>query len=160
MIYYSRFFSVISLCLCIFIFSKCTNEPIVEYSLNSFLDRIRTDTADAIQVNVCDIIESNWDSILVIMPYTAVPKQAVLRDLKNYFIIKSQIKDIRQTDFYSYLVFVRNDRAIGFSRVPPVPVDFADLPVSDNRSPDIAVLSKTNCANLYMKKNGVLFIAK
>lgn len=156
---YPIFFSVISLCTCIFIFSRCGNEPIVEYSLDSFLVSIRIDSADAIQVNVCDIIEAEWDSILVIKPYTPVSKQTVLRDLKNYFSIKSRIRDIRQTDFYSYLVFVRNDRAIGFSRVPSVPVDFADLPVSDNRSPGVAVVSKTNCARLYMKKNGGLFIA-
>jgi hypothetical protein len=113
---------------------------------------------DAIQVNVCDIIEARWDSILVITPYTPVSKQKILRDLNNYFSIKSRIKDIRQTDFYSYLVFVRNNRAIGFSRVSRVPVDFANLPVSDNRSPCVAVLSKTNCARLYLKKNGGLFI--
>lgn len=157
---YPIFFSVISLCGCIFIFSRCSNQSIVEYSIDSFLESIRIETADTIPVNVCDIIEAEWDSILVIKPYTQVPKQAVLKDLKNYFSIKSRIRDIRQTDFYSYLVFVRNDRAIGFSRVPPVPVDFADLPVSDNHSPGVAVVSKTNCARLYMKKNGGLFIAK
>jgi hypothetical protein len=89
-----------------------------------------------------------------------VSKQSVLRELKNYRNIKPGIKDIRQTDFYSYLVFVRNNRAIGFSRVDRGPVDFANLPVTDNRSPSVAVLRKTDCANLYMKKNGVLFITE
>jgi len=157
--YYSISFSVTSLCICIFLFSKCSNEPIVEYSLDSFLESIRIDSADTIQVNVCDIIEARWDSILIITPYTPVSKQKILRDLNNYFSIKSRIRDIRQTDFYSYLVFVRDDRAIGFSQVLHEPVDFADLPVSDNRSPGVAVLNKTNCARLYMKKNGGLFIA-
>ena len=156
---YPIFFSVISLCTCIFIFSRCSNEPIVEYSLDSFLDNIEIDSADTIQVNICNIIEARWDSILIITPYSIVPQQAVLRDLKNYFNIKSRIKDIRQTDFYSYLVFVRNDRAIGFSRVPHMRVDFAYLPVTDKRSPGVAVLSKTNCARLFMKKNGGWFIA-
>jgi len=150
---YLVFVSVIS----IFLFSRCSNDPIAEYSLDSFLDKIVIDSTDTVQVNVCDIIEARWDSILVIKPYTPVSKQSVLRELKNYRNIKPGIKDIRQTDFYSYLVFVRNNRAIGFSRVDRGPVDFANLPVTDNRSPSVAVLRKTDCANLYMKKNGVLF---
>ena len=153
---YLVFVSVIS----IFLFSKCSNDPIAEYSLDSFLDKIVIDSTDTVQVNVCDIIEVKWDSILVIRPYTPVSKQSVLRELKNYRNIKPGIKDIRQTDFYSYLVFVRNNRAIGFSRVDHGPVDFANLPVTDIRSPSVAVLSKTDCANLYMKNNGVLFITE
>ena len=153
---YLVFVSVIS----IFLFSKCSNDPIAEYSLDSFLDKIVIDSTDTVQVNVCDIIKVKWDSILVIRPYTPVSKQSVLRELKNYRNIKPGIKDIRQTDFYSYLVFVRNNRAIGFSRVDHGPVDFANLPVTDNRSPSVAVLRKTDCANLYMKNNGVLFITE
>ncbi len=154
------FFSIISISICLLLFGQCSNEPIVEYSLDSFLDNIEIDSTDTFQVNVCDIIEARWDSILVIKPYAPVSKQLVLRDLKNYSRIKSRIKDIRQTDFYSYLVFVRDNKAIGFSRVNRGPVDFVYLPVTDNRSPSVAVLSKTNCARLYMKRNGVLFIVK
>jgi len=153
---YLVFVSIIS----IFLFSKCSNEPIAEYTLDSFLDKIWIDSTDTIQVNVCNIIEPRWDSILVIRPYAPVSKQSVLRDLKNYRKIKPRIKDIRQTDFYSYLVFIRNNRAIGFSRVDRGPVDFANLPVTDNRSPSVSVLSKTDCANLYMKRSGVLFITE
>jgi hypothetical protein len=108
---------------------------------------------------VCDIIEARWDSLLVIIPYTPVSEQAVLRNLENYSNIKPKIKDIEYTDFYSYLVFVRNNRVIGFSRIRRGPVDFANLPVTDNSSPSVAILSKTNCAKLYMRRNGVLFIA-
>lgn len=158
--YYSILFSVISICICLFLFSKCSNEPIIEYSLDSFLDNIEIDSTDTIQVIVCDIIEARWDSILVVKPYAPVSKQLVLRDLENYSRIKSRIKDIRQTDFYSYLVFVRDDKAIGFSRVKYGPVDFANLSVTDNRSPSVAVLSRTNCAKLYRKRNGGLFIVK
>ena len=158
--HYSIFFSVISICICLFLLSKCSNEPIIEYSLDSFLDSIEVDSTDTFQVNVCDIIDAKWDSILVIMPYALVSEQKILRDLKNSTIIKSRIKDIRRTDFYSYLVFVRDDKAIGFSRVNYGPVDFVNLPVTDNRSPSVAVLSKTNCARLYRKRNGVLFIVK
>ncbi len=154
------FFSLISISICLLLFGKCSNEPIVEYSLDSFPDNIETDSTDTFQVNVCDIIEARWDSILVIMPYALVSEQTILRDLKNYTMIKSRIKDIRSTDFYSYLVFVRDNKAIGFSRVNRGPVDFANLPVTDNRSPGVAVLSKTNCAGLYMKRNGVLFIVE
>jgi len=153
---YLVFVSVISILL----LSRCSNDPITEYSLDSFLETLVIDSTDTVQVNVCDIIEARWDSILVIKPYTLVSKQSVLRDLKNYRDIKSRVKDIRQTDFYSYLVFVRNNRAIGFSRVDRGPVDFANLPVIDNRSPSVAVLRKTDCASLYMKKNGVLFISE
>jgi len=154
------FFFIISISICLLLFGKCINEPIVEYSLDSFVDNIKIDSTDTIQVNVCDIIEARWDSILVIIPYAPVSEQAVLRDLENYTSIKPKIKDIRQTDFFSYLVFVRDNKAIGFSRVNHGPVDFAYLPVTDNRSPSVAVLSKTNCARLYMKRNGVLFIVK
>ena len=154
------FFSIISISICLLLFSKCSNEPIVEYSLDSFLDNIKINSTDTIQVNVCDIIEANWDSLLVIKPYAPVSEQAVLRDLENYTSIKPKIKDIRQTDFFSYLVFVRNNKAIGVSRVHHGPVNFVYLPVTDNRSPSVAVLSKTNCAKLCMKRNGVLFIIK
>ena len=157
--HYSIFFSIISICLSFFFFSKCSNEPIVEYSLDSFLDNIKIDSTDTIQVNVCDIIEARWDSLFVITPYTPVSKQAVLRHLKNYSEIKPKIKDIRYTDFYSYLVFVRNNKAIGFSKIRGGPVDFANLPVPDNNSPCVGVLSKSDCAKLFKKKNGVLFIA-
>jgi hypothetical protein len=149
-------FSIISILL----FTKCSNDPIAEYYLHHFQDNLRIDSGDTIQINMCDIIEAKWDSILVIKPYTPVSKQSVLRDLKNYRNIKSRIKDIRQTDFYSYLVFIRDHKAIGFSRVYHGQLDFANLPVTDNRSPSVAVLSKTDCANLYMKKNGVLFITE
>ena len=64
---YLVFVSVIS----IFLFSRCSNDPIAEYSLDSFLDKIVIDSTDTVQVNVCDIIEAKWDSILVITPYTA-----------------------------------------------------------------------------------------
>jgi hypothetical protein len=158
--HYSILFFIISICICFFFFSKCCNETIVEYSLDSFLGNIKIDSTDTIQVNVCDIIEARWDSLLVIKPYTPVSEQAVLRDLENYSRIKSEIKDIRSTDFYSYLVFVRNNKAIGFSRIRRGPVDFAYLPVTDNRSPCVAVLNKTNCAKVFMKKNRVLFITK
>lgn len=158
--HYSKFFSVISICCCLFLFSKCRNEPLIEYSLDSFLDSIEVDSTDTFQVNVCDIIDAKWDSILVIIPYAIVSEQKILRDLKNSTIIKSRIKDIRRTDFYSYLVFVRDNKAIGFSRVNRRPVDFANLPVTDNLSPSVAVLSKTNCAKLYMNRNGGLFIAE
>jgi len=157
--HYSIFFSIICICVCIFLFSKCCYEPIVEYSLDSFLGNIKIDSTDTIQVNVCGIIEAKWDSLLVIKPYAPVSKQAVLRDLKNYSNIKPKIKDIRSTDFYYYLVFTRNNKAIGFSRVHYGPEYFVKLPVTDNRSPSVAVLSKTNCAKLYMRRNGVLFIA-
>jgi hypothetical protein len=157
--HYSILFSIISICVCIFLFSKCSYEPIVEYSLDSFLGNIKIDSTDTIQVNVCDIIEARWDSLLVITPYTPVSKQAVLRHLKNYFKIKPKIKDIRYTDFYYYLVFTRNNKAIGFSRVHYGPVYFVNLPVNDKRSPCVAVLGKKNCDKLYMKRNGVLFIA-
>jgi len=158
--HYSIFFSIISTCICLFLFIKCSNEPIIEYSLDSFLDSIEVDSTDTFQVNVCDIIDAKWDSILVIMPYALVSEQKILRDLKNYSSIKPKIKDIRYTDFYYYLVFTRNNKAIGFSRVHYGPVYFVNLPVTDNRSPCVAVLSKTNCARLYMKRNGVLFIVK
>jgi hypothetical protein len=153
---YLAFFTIIS----IFLFSKCSNATIAEFSLDSFPDSIRTDSGDSIQVNVCDIIEARWDSMLVIGPYASASEQAVLRDLKNYSCIKSRIKDIRSTDFYSYLVFVSNNRAIAFSRVYRGPVDFANLPVTDNRSPSVAVISKTNCTRLYLRRNGNLFLAK
>lgn len=157
--HYSIFFSIISICLSFFFFSKCSNEPIVEYSLDSYLGNIKIDSTDTIQVNVCDIIEARWDSILVIRPYAPVSEQAVLRDLENYSSIRSKIKDIRDTDFYYYLVFTRKNKAIGFSRVHYGLVYFVKLPVTDNRSPSVAVLSKTNCVKLYMRRNGVLFIA-
>ena len=158
--HHSIFFSIISTCICLFLFSKCSNEPIVEYSVDSFLGNIKIDSTDTNQVNVCNIIEARWDSILVIIPYALVSEQTILRDLKNYSSIKPKIKDIRSTDFYYYLVFTRNNKAIGFSRVHYGPVYFVNLPVTDNRSPSVAVLSKTNCARLYMKRNGVLFIVK
>ena len=149
-------FSIISILL----FTKCSNDPIAEYYLHHFQDNLRIDSGDTIQINMCDIIEAKWDSILVIKPYTPVSKQSVLRELKNYRNIKSRIKDIRQTDFYSYLVFIRDHKAIGFSRVYHGPVDFANLPVTDDRSPSVTVVSKTNCARLFMKKCGGLFIVK
>ncbi len=157
--HYSIFFSSISICVCLFLFCKCSNEPIVEYSLDSYLSNIKIDSMNTTQVNVCDIIESEWDSLLVIRCYAPVSKQAVLKDLDNYSSIKSKIKDIKYTDFYYYLVFVRKNMAIGYSRVHYGPVYFVNLPVTDNRSPSVAVLSKTNCVKLYVKRNGVLFIA-
>lgn len=91
--YYLVFVSVISILL----FSRCGNDPIAEYSLDSFLETLVIDSTDTVQVNVCDIIEARWDSILVIKPYTPVSRQSVLRDLKNYRNIKPGIREIRQT---------------------------------------------------------------
>lgn len=156
---YSEFLCTIVFCWFIFIFSSCRNEQITEYILDPFFSEIRIDSTDTVTlINVCKIIEAEWDSILVVHSYTTVSNQFVLRNLENYSSIKPKIQNIRNTDFYNYLVFVKNNKAIGFGKVTPQPVNFGFLPAVDERSPSVAILSKKNCDKLCMKKNGVLFI--
>ncbi|WKZ59608.1 MAG: hypothetical protein QY309_17325 [Cyclobacteriaceae bacterium] len=125
---------------------NCNDKPIPEYSLDSFLEKIRFDSSDTVvQVNICHIIEADWDSLLIIKPYVSVSRQSALLNLVNYSAIKPKIKDIRYSDGFSYLVFIKRNRAIGLSKVSNVPINFGSLPSRDDSNPSVAVLDKKDC---------------
>ncbi len=147
-------FSVVLLCSTLF-FLKCSKESINHYSFDSVFNATRIDQIDSmIQFNICDYIKSDWDSILIVKPYTDVSKQILLKKLKNFSEVKSKIKDIEFGDQVCYLILVKEKIIIGYGEVSRNHIDFATFPDTDNST--MGILKRESCDRLFFKNRHLI----
>lgn len=130
--------------------SGCRQEKAERYSLDSIFNKVELILTDSInKINICEYIPSDWDSILIIKPYTAVSQQETLNELVNFSKIKSEIEDIEFADAICYLLFVKNEKIVGYGSIRRSPIDFAFFPPE---SQNVAIIKRSDCDKLFLKK--------
>jgi hypothetical protein len=99
-------------------------------------------------INLCEIHEASWDSIILVAPYS---REALWKDIKNINSIAEELSQMQSVDWKNYLIFLEGQTAVGYMEIPRDYVDF------DHENEGVRiVIYKANCI-LYYKK-GKLFI--
>ena len=150
-------FILLSLLLCgsILIFNKCDKGRIEQYPLDSIFNKVKMSSMDSLKpLNICDYVNTDWDSILILKPYTNPSKESVLKKLNNFSSIKSQIEGIQYGDHSCYLLFVKNMSAVGFSVVNRGSIDFTTFPSVDDNG--VAILNRQDCNRLFLNDDHLI----
>ena len=128
----------------------CGHEKVERYPLDSIFNKIEPIPTDSLtKINICKYIPSDWDSILVVIPYAVLSRQDDLKELTNFSTIKSEIKDIEYSDMICYLLFVKSNKVIGYGEVKRSPIDFASFPPEGK---SIGVIRRSDCDKFFLKK--------
>ncbi len=90
----------------------------------------------------CDYRPVSWDSVLVVKPYC--PPEAIKKfGVKNYLSTRVFANNHRYDDINCTLLFLKNQTCVGYSVVPRIIVDLADLP--NEKDVGISLITKANC---------------
>ena len=64
------------------------------------------------EINFCDAYPFEWDSILIILPYTRFSVLKSKLRLRNISPISEELKDMQYIDWKRYLLFIRGNRNV------------------------------------------------
>ncbi|MFA6275142.1 MAG: hypothetical protein WC622_00225 [Pedobacter sp.] len=151
-----RFFWGVLL-LCTFHLSCTTKHKIKEYDFNTILKAkimLAGKSSQPIKLNLCDEITFNWDSILILPPYSNA-KVVRKQGLVNSKAIEEMLPELTLDEGKCVLLFIENNTVIKYSYVPRVPIDFNNIKKLDE--PITKISRKIGCEQFYIKKNNNTF---
>jgi len=139
------------LLMSLLVFYGCRQEKVERYPLDSLFNTAKLISTDSVtKVDICKHVPSDWDSILIVKPYTVISTQEDLRELTNFSNIESDINDIEYSDMICYLLFVKSKKVIGYGEVTRTPFDFAaSFPPVGKK---LGVIKRSDCEKLYIKR--------
>ena len=129
--------------------------PVKEYKFKDFFTKNYADSLKSVAkgtllcYNMCHLVKSDWDSILVIKPY--INKNSIeLLEIKNYSAISKEVSNQSLNESTCTLVFVNKGRYVGYAVLPRYPVDFTTI--DKGKATQILWLTKKDCDKIYLKK--------
>jgi hypothetical protein len=102
-------------------------------------------------LNICDS-KYNWDSIIVIKPYSNISELDLKLRLNNFSSIKRIVKECALKDNISTLLFIKNREIIYYDTIYRRPVDFTSINSISNSEPVIILNSSCNKIFLVVSK--------
>lgn len=125
-------------CPILFMFSCKGKEEIKQFSFDSKL----TNSVATLRLNLCTVIKEEWDSIVVVQPYTEPSKVRSL-GLKNIQAIESNVERMAHIDFHTLLLFVKEGKVIGYCELPRDQFDIRELALHSTKG--FPVIEKQVC---------------
>lgn len=135
---------ILFFCSMLLLFSCNRKKAIKQFSFDSkFTDSVSVESEpSALRLNLCTVIKEEWDSIVVVQPYTE-PSKVKSLGLKNIQAIESNVERMAHIDFHTLLLFVKEDKVIGYSELPRDHFDIRELALHSTKG--FPVIEKHVC---------------
>ena len=134
----ANFFFILSLPGC--------HAPVAEYKINSGvkLPSYNSTFADSLHtpLNLCQLFDGKWDSILVVNPYI-ISSSIKSLDIKNYGAISSKVELQSFGDMTCTLLFTYKGVYVGYNALSRGTIDF--VPFVSSKKSQYTFIKKSEC---------------
>jgi hypothetical protein len=142
----------LSLFFCVFLSGCGSTVSVEDYKLEEYisqrLDKKLTSDKPKEHFNLCGFRRENWDSILIVKPYTDASTIKSLR-VSNYPTVSNKVNNQSTNDSNCTLLFVDNGKYAGYSVINRKVLDFATLTKNDKLQ--FVWIYKNECDKIIVK---------